>query len=33
MFTDTSRYADLPTVTVKTHDGREVAAVKLRSLD
>ena len=33
MFTDTSRYAGLPTVTVKTHDGREVTAVKLRRLD
>jgi hypothetical protein len=33
MFTDTSRYAGLPTVTVKTHDSREVTAVKLRRLD
>jgi hypothetical protein len=33
MFTDTSRYAGLPTVTVKTHDGREITAVKLRRPD
>jgi hypothetical protein len=33
MFTDTSRYAGVPTVTAWTADGREVTAVRLRNLD
>ena len=32
MFTKDSRYADTPTVTAKDGEGRDVAAVKLRSL-
>ena len=32
MFTKDSRYADVPIITVTDGEGREVAAVKLRSL-
>ena len=32
MFLPNSRYANVPTVTLKLRDGREVTALKLRSL-